>query len=157
MWKFGRWMVVSAGSTCWRFIMHLAFSSRSHMAGLCQMDGGSVVSHMNEARRGFIECKIFSWFGEKLLKIQDMIWLEGKQEVPSGWSFKIGTRLKRADWKGRQELFVGWNFKTSRSLNRFDWRKLRASGGMYPQDQQETEKVRLEGKTRASFRMELQG
>ena len=83
--------------------------------------------------------------------------MEGKQEVPSGWSFKIRKRLKRADWKERQELLVGWNFKTSRSLNRFDWRKLIAFVGMYPQDQQETEKVRLEGKTRASFRMELQG
>ena len=105
----------------------------------------------------FIECKIFSWFWGEMGQNSRYDLIGRKQEVPSGWSFKIGKRLKRDDWKERQELLVGWNFKTSRSLNRFDWREVRASGGMYLQDQQETEKVRLEGKIRASFRMELQG
>ena len=46
----------------------------------------------------FIEFKIFSWFGGRN-ESMFMRWSDwkGKQEVPSGWSFKIGKWLKRAD------------------------------------------------------------
>ena len=55
-------------------------------------------------------------------KLKRFDW-KGKQEFPSGWSFKISRRLKRFDWKERQELPPGWSFKISRRLKRSDWKK----------------------------------
>ena len=46
--------------------------------------------------------------------------LEEKEELPSGWSFKISRRLKRFGWKERQELPSGWSFKDRRML-RLEW------------------------------------
>jgi uncharacterized protein YbdZ (MbtH family) len=87
--------------------MNLAYNSGRHMTRLCRMDGKSMVSHKDEVVIG------------RKLKRSD--W-KGKQQLPSGWSFKISRRLRRADWKERQELLAGWSFRGIRRLKKFDWK-----------------------------------
>ena len=54
---------------------------------------------------------------------KEVVRLESKGRVPSGWSFRISRKLKRPDWKEKQEVPSGWSFKISRRLKRSDWRK----------------------------------
>jgi uncharacterized protein YbdZ (MbtH family) len=46
--------------------------------------------------------------------------LKEKEKLPSGWSFKIGGRLKGFGWKERQELPSGWSAK-DRGMLRLEW------------------------------------